>query len=383
MKRAISTLSAVILAVFFLWIPAAPCASAAGGTDVWVNNVYLSTGSPYWKNGDLPASADDWNAYYDDSTSTLTLKDAVITNAYTAPSGAALIFADGPLHLVLTGASTLSRTETVSPTLNGVCALGALTVSGSGSLEIALSDPVALSTVSGLVSADTITVNAGSQSINIGGRFTFGLSALFGLVIAGGDTEIEANGSEQSILLYVDNGGFRMSGGTFWGAALSDVSAAGIASLGVVFTGGEGEFYAQSAGFAVGLFNLNPVLYVSGGHFKFAGDTWALTAPISSSDPLDLRLNNVKTYVSETADSFAKRLWTSEADGRLVTTIGNFSPFLYAEFQGTGITAAPQTGDVSRPWLWAGIALLSLLGAAGLAAARRKRSGETKHHAVL
>ena len=64
----LSTLLSLCLAV--------PAALAAGSTEIWVNNVKLDASNPYWKNGNLPASENDWNAHFDVSTATLTLKDA-------------------------------------------------------------------------------------------------------------------------------------------------------------------------------------------------------------------------------------------------------------------------------------------------------------------
>ena len=346
-------------------------ALAGGGAEVWVNNVRLDSASPYWKNGGASASAGDWNAYFDAATNTLTLKDAVITESHT-PYGA-LIYANDALNLVLGGANSITRTDAVSASLFGIYAKGTLVITGDGSLGILLKGTAGHSNVSGMISDDTITVNSGSLSVNLDGYTAYGIGAAFGVVIAGGKIDMETSGSDESSLLYMTNANFRMSGGTFRGTAASDNGAAGVVAPGVVLTGGEGRFYAQSPGFAVGMFTTGSGLHVSGGHFIFAGDTYALIDYFVVSGALDLQLTNVKTYVSETADSFAKRLWASDADGHLVSYATNVSPFLYVEFVG-GVAVAPQTGDSSMPLLWTGIALCALLCAAGLTAAGRGRA---------
>jgi LPXTG-motif cell wall-anchored protein len=371
MSKKFRLLSAVLAVLLLTPLIALP-ASAGGGSDVWVNGVWLSSASPYWKNGNAPASASDWNAYFDDATNTLTLNNAEITDPY-PPLGASMILAYDDLNLVLNGTNTLIYTETENPALYGVNALGALTVSGSGSLEIRLIDTNELSSVIGLAAEGTIAINSGTLSFTVSGTNSYCILSLLGVTIAGGTMEMHASAVSQALLVLSEGAAFRMTGGKFWGSATSDEDAAGIVSNGVMLAGGEGEFYAQSTSFGVGLFDFSPELYVSGGHFIFAGDTNAAIGIFTTGGDMDLQLTNVQTYVSESVDSFAKRLWTSNADGRLVGIIGNPSPFLYAEFRSVSkAVPVPQTGDVSRPWLWAGVALCALL-TAGLFTVWRKR----------
>lgn len=375
MRKTNRIFAAFLLAAFLLLSFALPCASAGGGTDVWVNGIWLNGASPYWKNGDAAASPSDWNAYFDAATSTLTLKDAVINHPYDFTSKA-LIYADGDLHLVLTGTNTLSGAETAAPALYGICALNSLTISGGGSADFQLTNTYEPSAVYGIFASDSLTINSGSLSINVSGVLTYGLASPGGILIAGGETDIQSSGSEQSSLVYIDEGSFRMVGGKVTGTAVSDEQAAGLLALGIVLAGGEGVFQAQSPNFAVGLFGADPVLYVLGGHFVFIGDTCALVDFISPDELIDLQLTNVKTYTSDAADGTGKRLWTSDADGYLMAIVGRPSPFLYVEFIGSAASGsmAPQTGDASVPWLWAGIALCAALGAAGLILKARRKT---------
>ena len=65
--------------------------------------------------------------------------------------------------------------------------------------------------------------------------------------------------------------------------------------------------------------------------------------------------------------------WKSMADGMLAGDdyINATSPFRYVQFG--ELPEMPQTGDASNLWLWAGIALLGLLCAAGQGLRRRSR----------
>ncbi len=76
-------------------------------------------------------------------------------------------------------------------------------------------------------------------------------------------------------------------------------------------------------------------------------------------------------YVSEAANGDGKWLWTSAAkDGRLESNLNEQSSFKYVQFG----EWPPQTGDGQTPWLWAGMSLCVLIGAAGLIwVLRRKR----------
>lgn len=374
MRAARQKVLAFVLAVCCALTAALPLASAAGASEVWVNGIKLDAASPYWKNGDVPASASDWNAHFSAATSTLTLKDAVITNSY-AFSGQALIYAEGDLNLVLTGTNSVSRTETVQPMLFGIYATNALTVSGDGSLDIQLSDTLSTGTVYGIYAGDSLAVNSGSLGVNLEGVIVYGLASPWGILIAGGETDVRANGSEQSILLLSEYASFRMVGGRITGTAVSSGTVAGLVSMGTVLAGGEGYFRAQSSSFAIGLFNAGPVLSVSGGSFVFAGDSGAVAIVLPPGDVVDMRLTNVKTYASDAVNGIGKRLWTSDADGYLVGIVGRPSPFLYVEFIGSADpgNVAPQTGDPAVPLLWAGLALCALFCAAGLAAATLKK----------
>ncbi len=96
-----------LLAALFL-VPAS--ASAAGATSVVVEGQILDASTPYWKNGNLPASKDDWNAWFDASSSTLTLKDADLEILVSIGAG---VMALADLTVMLLGGKQ-NRSMTVS-----------------------------------------------------------------------------------------------------------------------------------------------------------------------------------------------------------------------------------------------------------------------------
>ena len=128
------------LAMLLTLLPATALAAPAGpyvaGTEL--------TGADYWKNdgsGGITAdgaSENDYNVYYDGS-GTLTLKGASISNFHSfsvsSSSSSAVIYADGDLNLVLEADNDIDGAAA-----NGIYTTGGLTISGSGSMVIAISD---------------------------------------------------------------------------------------------------------------------------------------------------------------------------------------------------------------------------------------------------
>lgn len=102
---------------------------------VWVDGVWLSSEAPYWKNGDTTASntAEDYNAYFDAATGTLTLKDAVVTGVE-ADGDNVGIYAEDCLTVTLEGRSTVIGGTAADGQSFGVYNDKILTINGSGTL---------------------------------------------------------------------------------------------------------------------------------------------------------------------------------------------------------------------------------------------------------
>ena len=122
------------LAMLLTLLPVTALAAPAG---LYVAGTEL-TGAGYWKNdgsGGITserASEADYNVYYD-GNGTLTLKGASL--ALGSGTNSAAIYADGDLNLVLEETNAIGGTAA-----NGIYTTGGLTISGSGSMVIAISD---------------------------------------------------------------------------------------------------------------------------------------------------------------------------------------------------------------------------------------------------
>ncbi|MFH1879837.1 MAG: hypothetical protein ABIK64_03480, partial [Bacillota bacterium] len=358
----------IILLVVLLLCVSPPAASAADATGVWVNNVQLTAASPYWKNGNAPASASDWNAYFNAASATLTLQNAQIdTLSSTAvnSSNRALVYANGDLTLELSGTNTLQYAATSTVTVNGVYAAGSLAVQGSGSAGIAINLGAATIDTRGIYAAGNIECRGGTLDIRITtGSTAQGLMSTNNTLYSGGQAAIQVKGRSGRIV-NCPGGEFRMTGGTIDATAESTgANALGLLGLNVSLEGGEGSFRAYGVNLCYGLDYLSSNISISGGRFVFSGDTSAIYCGMYGSKP-PVNTAGVYIYVSESADGSGLRSWTSSADGDLVSDSGFTSPFRYVLFTAVPIGAAqPQTGDGRLPWLWSGIALCALLFAA-------------------
>lgn len=372
MKKTSRIFFAMMIAVFLFSVFALPSASAAGATSVWVNNVELNAGSPYWKNGNLPATASDWNAHFDAATSTLTLNNAVIGTLHAYSSYNGLLFANGDLTLVLTGSSTLQYGATSLGTYMGIYVQGLLTVTGSGGASILLNGTAFSSYLYGIYTHD-LAIEAGTLNIQVNCVFmSYGIASYGDAVISGGSVTVGCNGLMCNGV-YAQTGDFIMTGGRIAVTAIAGGDAIALQAQGITLEGGEGVFAGNASKPVYGGYLIGNTLNVSGGHFVFCGIYGGL---FCQSAPLAANLTNVLTYVSPSMDGSGKRLWTGPADGELASNFVAISPFRYVEFilPGTG-EEYPRTGDTASPWLWAGIALCAALMAAGIpAAAARKKT---------
>ena len=364
--------------VILLFLCALPAAALAAGADkVWINNYMLDSSAKYWKNDGTAGTPSDYNAYFDPITSTLTLDEATLTTLYTAPSSdSALVYADGDLTVILKYDSALTYHGTSLYDIRGIWATGTLTLSGTGSVDIDLqNNDTGRGFAAGIVSGYDLNVQGGDYDMQIiATDNATGISAVHDTTISGGQIVVHTTGEDGTGIS--SGGNVDISGGWISTAgAITNVSA-GLYGDEIFLRGGDGLFQAGGAFIACGLMFENDTLHVSGGNFVFSGSSSAMN--YAGSAPPAYDLHGVDTYVSEDVAGLGRWLWTSKADGELASS-GTASPFLYVQFserrtQNAASVAAPQTGDGAKPWLWAALGAVAVLGAAGLIwRSRRKR----------
>ncbi len=368
----------LVLLVFSL---ALPPALAAGATEVYLNNAVLNAATPYWKNGSASAVSwlpdDEWNAYFNAATATVTLKNAVIqTNTlYNTYSGDnALLYADGDLTVVLTGDSRLQYTNTATTGyVYGIFSTASLTVTGSGSVDIQLQNLSSPNYTRAVAGEWALLIQSGRIRINVeGSTYVYGFYSFGNILFAGGEAAVMSTGPNARIV-YTDGVYFRMTGGSLNGIAESTGNdARGVYAVEAYLEGGTGIFRATGPGRTRGMLLADGPLYVTGGSFRFMGDWEAICI---NQQPYVINIaGGIPVYVSEYASGADMRRWTSSADGILAGDVylSKTSTFRFVQFG--EFPETPQTGDSSAPWLWSGIGAACLLLAAGaVLAMRRKR----------
>ncbi len=373
------TVAAVILASLLSLCFSLPVASALGATEVILNQATLNASTPYWVNGTTAAVAytDSWNAYFDAGTSTLTLRDASVDQYKIIPGYSfvyALIQANGDLAVELTGSSSLTERAgllLVTDNFAGMYTNGILTVQGSGSLDFVY-DGVAQAFA--VYSEDNLYWLGGTYRCRRSSGYLCGLNSRADLLIAGGNITIQGEGAQLRGVT-ADQGHFRMTGGTVQCRLISlAYDAYALHAITVEITGGNGLFSAIGSNESYGIRHYIGTASITGGCFTFIGEEAAMICSGEALPP-DEPAPGMTVLVSETVDGAGALWWYTSADG-LLGSIERYipysltpSPFHYIRL----CAPAPQTGDGSRPWLWAGIALLSLLSAAGPAVAVRGR----------
>ena len=120
------------------------------------------------------------------------------------------------------------------------------------------------------------------------------------------------------------------------------------------------------------MFN-GPSLQYSGGDFTFIGNGSGLDYDEWTIPNYTFSYDGGAVFVSMYTDGSLPSRWYSDADGRLISEVPYYSDFKYVRFTIVADAVMPQTGDNAHPWLWAGIGLLCLLGAAGWVAAARQK----------
>ena len=358
----------VTLVALFLALPSA----SAAATVVWVNDVKLDSSAYYLASGSTVATttkpATGGYAYFNVAAGTLTLYNMQLNTPHTYNTYNIPLFANGDLNIVLTGASTLQYHNNDARKFMGIYVQGSLTISGSGSLSINISNTNAASILYGIYVHDLAiasgTISMDLESVNM----IFGFDSFGDILVTGGSATIRCDG-EDGYAIAAQMGDFRMTDGTVDALFTANDAARGLYAFNILLEGGSGTFAADgiATGSMGGEFK-ETALSVTGGHFIFRGRTYALNYQSRS---YTLNLENVLTYVSTASSGSGRTLWASAADGVLINTTAETSPFLFVEF----MMPVPQTGDSARPWLWAGIgAGAVLLAATAVLLVRRRRS---------
>ena len=375
MQTSLKTVFAVILTILL----SLTAASALGASEVILNQATLNSTTPYWVNGTTAAVAyaDNWNAYFEAGTSTLTLRDARV-DQYKNIAGHstvyALIQANGDLTAELTGSSGLTDTAGglgIYNSLTGLYANGTLTVRGSGSLDF---------TYDGNASAYAIYSEGnlywldGTYRCKRSSGYFCGLNSRADLLIAGGNITIQGDG-ERSRGISANSGHFRMTGGTVQCRMVSTgYDSYALHADTIELTGGYGLFSATGSSESDGIRYYNGTADITGGCFTLIGERSAMICSDAALPPEE-PAPGMNISVSETVDGSDLRRWDSSADG-LLGSIERYSPYslTLSPFRYIRLCMpAPQTGDTARPWLWAGIAAVVLLGAVWAANALRKK----------
>ncbi len=190
MNRAQSLLTALMLTAIVALCFFAPSALAAGSTEVWVNGVKLDAGNPYWKNGNAAASAADWNAHFDVSTATLTLKDAKLDTTYNTGYHS-LVFAPEDAGIVFLGRNEFAYTSAASDITVGVYVRGDMTINGDGSADFRLRAADAGAQAAAIYGDGMVTMYGGNITADIRAGFVaVGMRGASGILYAGGHTDI-------------------------------------------------------------------------------------------------------------------------------------------------------------------------------------------------
>lgn len=175
----------------------------------------IVNGMPLAGSGSVPCVSG--KAFYDSSSNTLTLRDAVINNGYSVSSYTYGIYADNDtdLTIILEGENAINGVDT------GIKSAAGITIQGDGSLKID-------STYGGISASSQVTINDGNLTINISDD---SVSAFFwisgidagngGLTINGGTVTINIPEPDSRCGFYsnddivINNGSVRVDGGSF------------------------------------------------------------------------------------------------------------------------------------------------------------------------
>ena len=301
-KRMLAAILALAMALALL--PAT--ALAALGVEVQIGGVNMGDGTVYFKNGDTSTTggtgtAADYNARFDAVANKLYLKNLDIT---VTTAGIVIIIPNTPVEIVLES----SNNSIISSGGNGGIYgnPGAVTISGSGSLDVESSATAAIN-VPGLTVKGGATVTADGSGIDVltpsaGNDITVqtgsklkaidaGLQTLGKLTVDGGEVEARSTIGHPSIdaaEIEVKNGGKLTGNGTCsnlscWGVKAgsitvsgnSELSGIGTAAMGVFVTtditiSGRGKLIGTSQSGAQGVYVTRDI-HISGGALTGTG----------------------------------------------------------------------------------------------------------------
>ncbi len=368
---------AVLIFVLLLCL-GATAALAAGAADVQLNGTLLTAADPYWKNGG-GGSAADWNAFFDTSTSTptLRLKDAVINDTN---GDGKYISADGDLNIALTGNSSIGGSPNAYDGPVGIFVNGNLKISdgsgnGSGTLTIQITHAhSAPSVLDGIMVGDpaySFTMESGALHIILSDTDeSYGIVPGGQLIVNGGVLTVNSSAPKvfavQAPQLTVTNGTFNVTAN----ASTPQFGAVTIWFAEALITGGECRFTSLSDASGLAWAAGQPEDFrVTGGRVIVSGlldamyfDTPDTVVPIVTGSIL----------VSENSSGAGMFVW-DPSKGQLASNQSGPSMFRYVELRGYK-DDYPQTGDSASLWLWLGVGLGALLlgGAAFVWFRRRK-----------
>lgn len=137
---------------------------------------------------------------YEQSTNTLTLTNAVIEECYESDGGFFGIYTNGDLNLALEGSSSISSRAIVErEEFYGIAVQGALTISGTGSLEIAGASGPEGTISYGIMPLDGFTLQSGSVTVTLGNCWqNVGLYGGTGVLVEGGALTIKPAAAPQT-----------------------------------------------------------------------------------------------------------------------------------------------------------------------------------------
>lgn len=137
---------------------------------------------------------------YEQSTNTLTLTNAVIEECYESDGGFFGIYTNGDLNLALEGSSSISSRAIVErEQFYGIAVQGALTISGTGSLEIAGASGPEGTISYGIMPLDGFTLQSGRVTVTLGSCWqNVGLYGGTGVLVEGGALTIKPAAAPQT-----------------------------------------------------------------------------------------------------------------------------------------------------------------------------------------
>ena len=306
---------------------------AVGADTVYavINGKQFTASSPYFLNGNRSgAGPNNYNAYYDVSTSTLYLKDCIISEAstYRNSKGGSFgyhgIFIEKDTTIILQGDSTIALTGYSDlDSLKGIYALGSITFGGEGQLTIDYSDSNSGDLkFNGITTNSDFIINSGtlcfvgstSSTESYGGIFVIDAS----VIVNGGN--IRFSPAATGMITGIVCSSFYMSDGTLNILAASTNGESSYAlfcwsSLSIL--GGQ-AYFAGFSNSAHGIYQASSNYHgpvstaITGGQVTVIGSTKAFSEDV---EDISLSLDTKKEqfiYVNTEASADGASLWNGQ-----------------------------------------------------------------------